>query len=434
MKEIKREFYERLEKSCDDPVVILMTGIRQSGKTTALRHIKENWQGEFLWVDCDRFDTRNRYKEDPMELIADIEAEIGISLKGFHGRTAVFIDEIQKCPKLFDVVKWIHDQFKKKVKFFLTGSSSVSLHHGASESLAGRVEILKVFPLTIMEALRFDWSDKIVGGNFAKIISSGISEKIYKELTEWSRPFKRRVEKQLPELLLLGFMPALFSIEDQRKKWIYLKNFRETYIERDIRGEVGIKNLSEFSKLMVVLANRISSSYSWDSVGVKIGLDRRTVKKYFSILQATYVLVEILPYFSNIEKKMVKTPKFYFVDNGIRNELAGTFSQRTAEAREEMGKLYEQLVVNEIRKQLAYSEIPHTINFSRNYSGSEVDLVIEAEVGLIPVEIKMGTGKIKGLYDFMEKHSKEIAFGLVIGKDFEKMGEKIYSLPLYAII
>ena len=80
------------------------------------------------------------------------------------------------------------------------------------------------------------------------------------------------------------------------------------------------------------------------------------------------------------------------------------------------------------------SDIPHTIHFSRNYSGSEVDLVIEAETGLIPVEIKKGTGKIKGLYDFMEKHSKEIAFGLVVGKDFEKMGEKIYSLPLYAII
>ena|GEM_PF-2389868 len=392
MKEINRLFYDKLDKRIDKKSILLLTGIRQSGKTTALKHLEKRIEGKKLWINFDKFQERMRIQKNPGNLVSDIQEAAGKTLENIKNeRVFVFMDEVQKVPGVFDTVKWIHDDFGDVVKFIFSGSSTLNLYQRASESLAGRTDIVNVFPFTFKEALHF------ASGKNLKPLTGihylGEKKLDEQEFDRWcqvSAPFKRTFEREWDRLILYGFLPGIFHIDTEKDKWEYLSNFRHTYIEKDIRDIPNIGNIMGFNKMLSILANRTSNLLDYSNMGNLLKLNRKTIAKYMNILLETFVVLELQPFFKNIEKRVVKTPKIYFLDTGIRNQISGSFSLEILEDRGEMGKIAEQAILVEVMKLLHYSGYPFNIYFYRTHSGAEIDLVLEMPKGIVLMEIKRG--------------------------------------------
>ncbi len=417
MKEISRLFYDKLFKSIDKKTILLLTGIRQSGKTTALKHLEKRIEGKKLWVNFDKFQNQIRIQKNPENLVSDIEEAAGKALKRIKNeRVFVFMDEVQKVPAVFDTVKWIHDDFGDSIKFFFSGSSTLNLYQRASESLAGRTEVINVFPFTFKEALHFA-SEKnlmpLTGINY--LTEKTLDEKEFTRWCEISAPFKRAFEREWEQLILYGYLPGIFHIDTGKDKWEYLSNFRHTYIEKDIRDILNIGNIMGFNKLLSILANRTSNLLDYSNMATLLKLNRKTVAKYMDILLETFIVLELQPFFKNIEKRVVKTPKIYFLDSGIRNQISGSFSLEILEDRGEMGKVLEQVILVEVLKLLHYSGHPFNIYFYRTHSGAEIDMVLEIPKGIVLIEIKRGKkAGDRAIRSFMEEWKGKNKTGFVV--------------------
>lgn len=339
---------ELLDTAKHYPVVGLM-GPRQSGKTTAVRH----YFADMPYENLEAPDVRLLAKSDP---------------RAFLDRhpNGMIIDEIQYAPELLSYIQDIVDKKKVNGMYVITGSHQIELHEAVSQSLAGRIGLLNLYPMTLHELQRAD-------------IRLDIDTQIYH-----------------------GFYPRIYS-EHLNPTKAY-RNYLQTYIEKDVRRISDIKDLTQFQLFMKLCAGRVGQVLEYSSLSNELGLSIHTVKHWLSILEASYIIHRLQPYFENFGKRLIKSPKLYFSDVGLVSYLLGIESPSQIERDPLRGYLVENLVVNELMKYRYNRGLDPNIYYFRDSNKNEVDIIVKHGNELIPIEIKSAKtytrGFIRGLNYF----------------------------------
>lgn len=315
------------------PVVTIL-GPRQAGKTTLARSLLEFYQYANLEVP----ETRQFAQEDPKGF-----------LKQFTGK--IILDEIQRVPELLSYIQSIVDEKKIKGQFVLTGSHQLALHEAVSQSLAGRTAILNLLPFSLDELAN------------AEIVYDDAETYIYR-----------------------GFLPRIYD-QQQRPTQSY-SNYFQTYVERDVRRLINLKDVTLFEKFMKLLAGRVGQLMDKVSLANDVGVSSKTISHWLSILEASFVIFKVPPYFENFGKRVIKSPKYYFVEPGLLAFLLGIETPQQISRDPLLGQMFENLVVCEcLKAQLNHGKLPN-LYFYRDKNQNEVDLLVQKGRELIALEIK----------------------------------------------
>jgi predicted AAA+ superfamily ATPase len=324
-------FRSALELAASYPVLTI-TGPRQSGKTTLARHLFK----DLPYFSFENPDIRSLVINDPRKFLSQLP-------KG------AILDEIQNVPDIISYLQEIADERKDKVLFVITGSNHFAVMQKVTQSLAGRTGILKLIPFSLMEA--------------------GIDELF-----------------PTNELLVKGFYPAVYKSKLSAPK-IY-RNYYETYLQKDVRQLIQIKDLNLFDKFIRICAGRTGSLLNTANIANETGLSIPTIKSWLSVLQASYIIMLLPPFYENIKKRMIKSPKLYFYDVGLASYLLGIEDKDQMSRDPLRGALFENMVVMEIVKHRYNSGLDHQLSFFRDSHHNEVDIVFRKGRNLIPLEIK----------------------------------------------
>lgn len=386
------------------PCVVLI-GARQTGKSTLLRRVLP--KAEFYDLE---------HPQDYEKVSAPERLEF--IFKDQNG--PIIFDEAQLYPELFSRLRVEIDRDRKtKGKFLLSGSSSPNLIKGITESLAGRVAMIEVPTLSWDEALKKKQS------KFYENISKPES---FKELElKYSR-------KELLELCFHGLYPEPFiERKDSLKHQLWQENYFKSYIERDIRSLFPQLNLDSYRRFVKMLSISSGELFKASNYAKSLDASQPTIKKYSEIIEGTLIWRRLNCYSKNTKKRLVKMPKGFIKDPVITNYLLNINNKEALIDNPHFGKIWESFVTEQIIKSLESLFIRANYYFYRTHHQAEIDLILEGEFGLIPIEIKSGAfvrnDQIKTLKSFVEE--QKCPYGLVINNSdsFEQISERIYQLP-----
>lgn len=349
-------FYRRtLSKSLKEAneffKVVLLTGPRQVGKTTLFEHIKEP---ERAYISMDDMDALMMAKEDPSHFFERFPPPI-------------LIDEVQKAPNLFSYIKAIVDKSDKKGQFWLTGSQQFHLMKNVSESLAGRVAILDLQGLS--------QSEKAQEENRPSFLPD-IPLQTKRPVVSTQETF---------DMLVKGSFPQLF---DGTPSSLFYSSYVRTYIERDVHEILNISNEHTFLKFLKVMAGRTGQILNYNAMSHDIEVSVNTVKSWVSVMETSGLIYLLPPYFRNMTKRAIKTPKMYFLDTGLCAYLMGITTGEIALNHQMSGALFETYVVSEILKSYWHNGERPFAYFYRDAQGKEIDLILDKSGKLWPIEIK----------------------------------------------
>lgn len=337
--------------------VITLTGPRQSGKTTLLKSIYT----DIPYVSLEDLDVRNSALNDPRGFLSNFPV-------------GAVMDEIQRAPGLFSYIQGIIDK-NKKIHFVLSGSQNFLLLEIISQSLAGRAAILKLLPFSISELQK----EKLVPDTYEQLIFKGMYPGIY----------DRNID---PEY----FYPSYIS----------------TYIERDVRQIKNIGNLNSFSNFLQLCAGRTGQVVNLNSLATDAGISPNTAKSWLSILEASFVVFFLQPYYENFNKRIIKSPKLYFYDTGLVCSLLGISSANMVKTFHSKGALFENLIITELIKSRLHKGVNPRFFFWQNKTRQEIDLIIDKPEGPTPYEIKSGMTMNESYFTnlkYWQKLSGEVA-------------------------
>lgn len=335
---------------------VLITGARQVGKTTLLKHVAK----ETSYVTLD----------DPILLQSAIE-EAGNFFK--ITPPPVIIDEIQYAPNLFTYIKMIADDNGKKGQFFLTGSQQFRMMKNVSESLAGRIGIINLLGLSLREIKKDTFTENFIP-----------TEELLKKREKTA---KQADYREVWEIIHKGSMPAMYAEE---LDWqMFYASYTKTYIERDVRELTQVGDELKFIKFMTAIASRTSQMLNLSSIANEVGISAPTADRWLSILISSNIVYLLQPYYSNITKRAVKAPKLYFLDTGLAAYLTKWNTPDVLEAGAMSGAFFETFVVAEILKSYYNAGVlDPSIYYYRDRDAKEIDLLIEQNGTLYPLEIK----------------------------------------------
>ncbi|MCF0107315.1 MAG: ATP-binding protein [Holdemanella sp.] len=332
---IKRSIADKIRKSMLQVPVVTILGPRQAGKTTLVKELYP----EYTYVNLEDRTTRELAENDYI---------------GFFKKYSepMIIDEVQRVPELLSAIQVKVDEDRRKNgRFILTGSHQPRLREAVAQSLAGRTTIHTLYPLSLEE-----------------IKGSGKLEEI-------------------DDNIVRGFMPELY-LDNARDPDVYYRDYLDTYIEKDLRQMVAVKDLNAFLRFLTLLAGRVGQIVNLSGMSGEVGVSSTTLSEWLSVLEDSFVVFRLQPYFSNISKRIVKSPKVYFVEPGLAAYLLGIESARQASRDPLRGNLFENIVVLEAVKTRLNDNKEPNLFYMRTEKGVEVDMILKKEGILYPFEIK----------------------------------------------
>lgn len=331
---IKRDLEVTIQEAAKYFPVIAVTGPRQSGKTTMLKHLFPHLH----YYSLEDLDTRSFAMQDPLRFLH------------LHDE-GMILDEVHNYPELLSCIQGIVDEHPQK-RFILSGSSNFSLLRKVSQSLAGRSGVFELMPMSIHECqgrVGYDVSDA-------------------------------------DQLLYNGLYPAVCSGKNV-PKFLY-PSYTKTYLERDVRDLLNVKDMRQFSMFLKLCAGRIGSVYNATELANEVGVSSKTIQSWTSILQASYVIYLLPPYFENSRKRLTKSPKIYFCDTGLACSLLGIESPAQLAFDKMRGHLFENLIVIEMLKRRLNEGRESNLYFYRDSNQNEVDILVDNGSSLDAIEVK----------------------------------------------
>lgn len=386
MEYIKRDIQDEFLAYSNEFPIVLLTGMRQCGKSTMLDHLSE---GARKTVSLDDLQERSLAREDPQLFLQLHEPP-------------VIIDEVQYAPELFSYLKIYADEHPDDHgSIWLTGSQSFALMKLAGESLAGRVGILQMFPLSQHE-----------------LYGSGILQKLDISITA----LKNRLEEQKPALLpevyeriFNGWMPAVANGRNSSNR--FYQSYVQTYIERDVRDLDKGADLLQFSRFLGAVAAQIGQLVNLQSLARDVDISRYKAEEWLGILEQSGIIFFLQPYSNNALKRAVKTPKLYFADTGLAAWLGRWSSSEALEAGALSGQIFENYVVAEVVKTLSNTDDIARAWFYRDRDMREIDLVLERDAILYPIEIKKSANpqaKDVRAFSLLQNSTYDVGMGVLV--------------------
>ena len=349
---IARHLRSALRAAARDAPVVTLTGPRQSGKTTLARTAFPRHD----YASLEDPDLRTFALEDP---------------RGFldQYRRGVVIDEAQRAPDLFSYVQTLVDRDDRPGRFVLSGSQNFLLLRSISQTLAGRCAILHLLPFSFTEL-----------ASLPAVDVSGLGRRI---------PRRRRVpEAGLPDTLFRGFYPRIHDKKLDARRW--LRDYHQTYVERDVRELVNVGDLEAFRLFVRLCAGRNGQLLNLSGLASDAGVTHTTARRWLSILEAGFLVVRLRPHHRNFNKRLVKSPKLYFLDTGLLCYLLGIGSPAELRLHAARGNVFESFVLSELLKARLHRGDEAALYFWRDAAGHEIDFVIADGEDLTPVEVKSG--------------------------------------------
>ena len=335
---IKRDLTDHLIESARQFSAVALTGPRQSGKTTLVQAVFKNHS----YVSLEDFDKRAQAHADPR-----------LFLQNHSNKFGIILDEIQHVPELLSYIQTIIDREKKKGYFIITGSQNLLVNQAISQTLAGRIAWLTLFPLSINELQQ------------ASLLTENLNEFVFK-----------------------GCYPRIYD-EDVAPAKLH-EYYIRGYIERDVRQVKNIFDLHQFQIFLQLCAGRIGQILNITSLSNDSGIDQKTVKSWLSILEATHIIFLLNPYYKKLGKRLVKSQKIYFIDTGIACSLLTIKNQQELSNHFNWGGLVESCIISDLYKQFYNFNQKPSLYFWRNHQGNEIDVILEQALTLTPIEIKAG--------------------------------------------
>lgn len=349
---IPRQLEKALRTAANTYPVVTLTGPRQSGKTTLVRKM---FRGH-AYVSLEAPDEREFAREDPRGF-----------LNQFQG--GVILDEVQRAPDLLSYVQGIVDEEQSPGRFVLTGSQNLLLMEHVTQSLAGRTAVYHLLPFSRSELER----------------RSALS------VADVGRKISRRAAPagvNLFEVLFAGFYPRIHDQKLEPQNW--LRNYYQTYIERDVRSALNVGDIEAFSRFVRLCAGRSGQLVNLVSLGADCGITHATARRWLSVLEASSIVYLLRPHHKNFSKRLVKSPKLYFFDCGLLCYLLRIRSSDELRTHASRGAIFETFVLGELLKYFFNRGLEADVYFWRDSTGHEIDMLIDRGSSFVPIEVKSG--------------------------------------------
>lgn len=330
-----RALEDKILNSSERYRVVALVGPRQSGKTTLAKKIFP----QHAYFSLENPDTRLRAVSDPRSFLSNLPERS-------------ILDEVQNTPELFSYIQEIVDDKTNSHRFVLTGSNSFQLNEKISQSLAGRIRIFTVLPLTMRELP-------------ASMISPNVND-----------------------LLLKGLYPRIYDEDLDATEWF--EGYYQTYLQKDVKAIANVADMNQFDRFVRLCAGRASCLTDYNAVASEVGVSQPTAVRWSSILESSFITFRLAPHFNNFGKRLIKSPKLYFFDTGLLCQLLRIRTAEQIESHPLRGAIFENLIVAECLKTFFNAGIEPPLYFWRDQHGHEIDLIVERGHQLIPVEIKSG--------------------------------------------
>ncbi|MCF7762954.1 MAG: ATP-binding protein [Verrucomicrobia bacterium] len=405
---IRRNIGDAVRQALADTPVVLLNGARQTGKTTLAQALAEKDGAQYFTLDDAA--TLALAAGDPSGFIRNLSGP-------------VVLDEIQKAPDLFPAIKLAVDKDRQPGRFLLTGSANVLTLPRLSESLAGRMEVIPLFPFSPGEL-------------------EGRREKFVVRLFDGTVAKAKRISTQddLAARLVRGGYPEAVQRPDDGRRAAWFASYISTILHRDVRDLARVDALHALPNLLKLLAARTSGLLNLADVGRDAGLPYTTLTRYLALLETVFLVHRLPAWSPNLGKRLVKAAKLHLVDTGLACHLVGADARRLGEDRSLFGRMLETFVVGELRKQISWSAPQTSLCHFRTAAGSEVDVVMEQPDGSVAgVEVKasasVAASDFAALQALRDQLGRKFVSGAVLytGDQVIPFGDKLWLIPLAAL-
>ena len=405
---ISRHIHNSVQLAMTDTPVVLLNGARQTGKTTLAQAIASKSGAQYYTLDD--YATLALAAGDPAGFIRNLGGP-------------VIIDEIQKAPELFPAIKLAVDKDRRPGRFLLTGSANVMTLPRLSESLAGRMEIIPLFPFSVGELAGTpeQFLPRLFSGSLAqsKVLSMG---------------------EEIETILTRGGYPEATQRESDDRRAAWFASYISTILQRDVRDLARVDALHTLPNLLKLLAARSSGLLNLADAGRDAGLSHTTLTRYLALLETVFLVHRLPAWSRNLGQRLVKAPKVHLVDTGLACHLLGADTRRLSEDRPLLGRLLESFVASELRKQISWIDPRIALFHFRTAAGSEVDLVLEKPDGSVAaIEVKAGAtvtaSDFTALKALRDSIGRQFQAGVVLhlGDRIVPFGDKLWLVPVSAL-
>ena len=406
----KRHITRNLVEALGDTPVVFLRGARQSGKSALVQELARS-SFNAAYYTLDNAATLSAAGSDPVGFIAGLPKP-------------VIIDEVQRVPGLFLAIKEDVDAHRSPGRYLLTGSANVMVMPRIADSLAGRMAVITLWPLSQgeIEGVEENFIDAVFNSDL-----SAIRHPSLKIQSLWDR-------------LAAGGFPEPMQRSSAKRRASWFDSYLVSMVERDLRDLSQIRDITVLPKLLRLLAARSATLFNQSEISRSSGVPNSTLSRYLAVLEATF-LIHMLPAWSaNLGKRLTRSPKLFISDTGVACHLLDVVPDRFSNQPELAGRLFENFVVSEILKQVSWAASQVTVYHFRSPAGREVDVVLEDRAGaMVGIEIKLTAsptaGTFSGLKALQELAGKRFRAGILLytGKDMVPFGKKLAAIPVSAL-